>query len=96
MNRQLTAFQRTCETALASALRDVGRELERRELHGQAETFVRARVAGTGITVYIYEDEAQFHRKDKLAGLYERADFSSLDELQSAFVLGVLEAADDS
>ena len=63
---------------------------------GRIGIYVRASVLGTGIEVYIYEDEAQFHRDGKRAGVFEHQDFGDSDQLQKAFICAVLEAADDT
>lgn len=91
----LTDFQRSCEAALSSALMAKGLALTDRALAGKKETYITAKVS-PDITVYIYEDEAQFHRAGTLAGLYEHQDFAGPEQLQEAFVGGVLEAAHGS
>ena len=94
--RSLTQFQQTCESALRAALASEGLALAERTLAGETQTYIHGSVRGTDIEVYIYEDEAQFHRSGKLAGWYERPDFNDSAELQTAFIDGVLLAAHDS
>jgi len=96
VTRLLTEFQRTCENGLCSALAAEGFALKDRTLAGETETYIYASVPGTDIEVYIYEDEAQFHKHGKLAGLYDLPDFADSAELHTAFVVGVLEAAHNS
>jgi hypothetical protein len=91
----LTEFQRICERDLCSTLAAKHSGLTNRTVTGQSETYIHASVLGTDIEVYIYEDEAQFHRGGKLAGLYEHQDFDNADELKKALICGVLEAAYD-
>ncbi len=81
---------------LRSALAAKGSALSERTVAGESEIYVRASVLGTGIEVYIYEDEAQFHRDGKRAGVFEHQDFGDSDQLQKAFICAVLEAADDT
>jgi len=94
--RSLTDFQRNCEKALGSAFKGGGLSLTDRALAGQSETYIRASVRCTDIVVYIYENEAQFHRGGKRAGVYEHQDFDDADQLQKAFISGVLKAAHGS
>jgi hypothetical protein len=92
--RSLTEFQQKCEGELCSALAARCLALAHRTLAGETETYIRASVSGTDIVVYIYEDEAQFHRGGKVAGRFEHQDFSSADELMKAFIYGVILAND--
>ena len=92
--RVLTEFQQDCETELCSAQAARNQALTERILAGETETFIRASVSGTDIVVYIYEDEAQFHRGGKVAGRFEHQDFSNPDELRKAFIYGVIHAND--
>lgn len=92
-NRSLTDFQLSCEAALSLQLSAVGRSLAQRRLDGRRERYIHARISDSDITVFICADEAQFHRASgKYPGIYERADFGSLSELQDAFVRDVVEA----
>jgi hypothetical protein len=92
--RVLTEFQQGCEAELRSALAATHQTLTARMLAGETETYIRASVAGTDIVVYIYEDEAQFHRGGKVAGRFEHQDFSNADDLKKAFIYGVIHAND--
>jgi hypothetical protein len=66
-----------------------------RVLAGEFETYIQASVSGTDILVYIYRDEAQFHKAGKRAGTFEHQDFSNADQLRKAFICRVVEAAHD-
>lgn len=90
--RALTEFQQKCESELCPALAARGLALTDRTQAGELETYIRASVRGTNIVVYIYEDEAQFHRDGKRAAIFEHQDFSDATQLQKAFVCGVIEA----
>jgi hypothetical protein len=57
-----------------------------------AETFVRADVSDSNVSVYIYEDGAELQIDGKCEGSYERPDFRSLEHLQEQFVSDVVEA----
>lgn len=82
--RLLTDFQRSCESALLQALSSCRRSLMQRSLEGQRDTYIQARISDSDITVFIYEDEAQFHRDSgKRPGIYERPDFRSLQAADS-------------
>jgi len=91
-DRHLTAFQKSCESAIESALALVGAAVVNRELQGERETYIRAAVDGSDLILYIYEDEAQFHTSAGLAGLYESQSYTSWEDLQEAFVSGVVAA----
>src|SRR4051812_32627972 len=90
--RSLSAFQQQCESELSSALAAEGFVLADRIVAGESESYVRASVLGTDIEVYIYDDEAQFHRGEKRAAGFEHQDFENATQLQKAFVSGVVEA----
>jgi hypothetical protein len=94
--RSLTEFQQKCERELCSALAARGLALADRTLAGESETYIHASVPGTDIEVYIYEDEAQFHKDGKRAGVFEHQDFSDAAQLQKAFICGVIDATHDS
>ena len=92
----LTEFQQKCEGELCSALAARGLALADRTLAGESETYIHASVGGTAIEVYIYENEAQFHKDGKRAGVFEHQDFSDATQLQRAFISGVIDATHDS
>ena len=92
VSRRLTGFQEQCERELRSALAARGLALSDRIVAGESEAYVRASVRGTDIEVYIYEDEAQFHRGGRRAGVFEHQDFDDATQLQAAFVSGVIDA----
>jgi len=94
--RSLTDFQQKCERELCSALAARGLALADRTLAGEAETYVRATVRDTDIVVYIYEDEAQFHKGERRVGVFEHQDFDDAAQLQEAFIRGVIGATHDS
>ncbi len=70
----------------------MGMALTNGELLGTNETYIRASVGDSDLTVYIYVDEAQYHNTQGLTGLYECQDYSSPESLQQAFVSGVCAA----
>jgi hypothetical protein len=94
--RSLTKFQRECEEELISALSARGLALVGRTLAGESETYIHAVIRGADIEIYIYEDEAQFHKGGKRAGVFEHQDFSDAAQLQKAFIRGVIDATDES
>lgn len=89
---KLTSFQIRCEAVLTDALEQAGLELLDRCLGGIDETYVTARIAGTSLDVFIYEDEAQTHGGE-VALFFEAQDFRSPDLLISEFVRLTVAAA---
>ena len=88
--RSLTEFQETCERELGLALAARGSALAGRTLAGESETYIHAFVRDTDVEVYVYENEAQFHQGGKRAGIFEHQDFGTPEQLQAAFIRGVL------
>jgi hypothetical protein len=83
--RQLTSLQVTCEAALLEALSRTGLELLERRLDGIEETYVTARISGTSLEVFLYDDEAQTHG-DGVSLYFETPDYRSPEALVAEFV----------
>ena len=81
----LTDFQTKCEASLQALLTEQGRRLDARSIMGTTETYIRARISGTDLTVYVYEDEAQIHGSG-VTRRFEAPDYESSEELLRAFV----------
>lgn len=86
LERALTPFQIECEAHLVEALRRAGFGIVDRSLEGLNDPYVKARVEGTDLWVYIYQDEAGTEK-----GTLEVQDFPSPRDLQFAFADWVLE-----
>ncbi len=86
----LSAFQIACETALRAALEQHGSSLLDRSIQGENETYITARLAGTEISVYIYDDEASILGPG-VDRPFEVPDFDTPHELQTAFVTACLD-----
>jgi hypothetical protein len=56
------------------------------------ETFVRADVSDSNVSVYIYYDGVELQTDGKCRRSYELPDFRSLEHLQEQFVSDVVEA----
>jgi hypothetical protein len=82
---QLSEFQTACERKLQEILLSFGRRLENREIKGEKESYIEAKIENTGIYIWIYEDEAQF-RGDGLERRYEAPDYSASGDLIADFV----------
>jgi hypothetical protein len=76
MKQSLSPFQEQCEEKLSAALSAQGHHLIERVLAGKNETFIQAKVAGTDLEVYIYSDEAQFHKASILVSHFESPDYA--------------------
>lgn len=84
----LTEFQEVCERTLEELLATCGRKLERRQVvQGETQTYLTARIEGTGLHVWIYEDEAMFSGE----GLYCRYKTPDCDS--PGDLIGALSAA---
>src|SRR6266568_1597824 len=59
----LSSFQLMCEPALVRALRDVGIALVDRTVEGTKELYVKAQLAGTDWTLWIYVNGAEVSSK---------------------------------
>lgn len=104
---ELTDFQRSCEATLIAALSTMGRLLVERSVAPlrqsrvtrwiggvKHEIYVSARVSGSLLMVYIYEDGAELSAAGNRTHSYERVDFKSLQELQDRFVADVVAVLD--
>lgn len=86
----LTSFQTLCERKVSELLRSYGRRLENRrvgQVRGFVEPFISVcgRISGTDVTIYIYEDGAEFtnHGFDVR---FERPDYDTGEALIDAFI----------
>ncbi len=88
----LSTFQIKCESELVAALARLGARLTERERGGQRETYVRARIEGTDLAIYIYSDEAQIQGSN-VDLRFEAPDFASGDSLRATFIAKTCELA---
>ena len=89
---ELSSFQTRCEEALKVALAQFGARLVDRQVSGVGESYVRARIDGTDLEVYIYADEAQV-QGEGVDERFETPDFKTGDLLCEAFILKATELA---
>ena len=89
---ELTPFQTKCEIALQAAVVQAGARLVDREVSGARESYIRARIDGTDLEIYIYSDRAEVQGSG-LDERFESPDFRSLDLLCEAFVGKAVELA---
>jgi len=94
MAEPLSPFQHDCEGRLSRALQEIGLRLDERTVGivrglvfatDAPESYVEARIAGTELKVFIYEDGAEISGGG-IDDRFEQADYDSLDELATAFV----------
>jgi hypothetical protein len=83
--RPLTPFQVETEVALRDALAAIQVSLEQRTIEGERDTFVRAKLSGTPLEVFIYEDEAGVQGPG-VDLQFESPDYDSSQQLALAFV----------
>ncbi len=84
----MNEFQRTLETNLMKLVSGKGLYLVDRLVHQSTETgeiFISARIAGTFIEVWIYDEEAQFGGGE-IDCRFESPDYDTPEELISAFL----------
>jgi hypothetical protein len=98
---RLTDFQRETERLLRAHLERVGVVLEDYEVSGVREVFIRGRLSGTDLRVFIYEDGAEVssppgEKEHKVDDRFERPDFRSLAELSAAFVESAVRRATEA
>ena len=89
----LNAFQIETERTLVSQLRSRGLAFDESEVSGETESFVHARIAGTRVEVFVYEDGAGIYGPD-LEWRFDLEEFEDLDALRDAFVLAAVECAE--
>ena len=90
---ELTAFQAKCEGTLEASLAGIGARLVDRQLSGSHETYLRAKIDGTDLEVYIYANEAQVQSLG-VDERFESPDFDTSDLLCEAFVRKAVELAE--
>jgi hypothetical protein len=86
----LTEFQRLSEAAITELLDFRGCELEGRELIGNGELFIHARIKDHDIELWIYEDETEV-RSGRRRRNFESAVFKSETERIAAFIKSIEE-----
>jgi len=89
---ELSSFQTRCEAALTAALSRAGARLVERQITGVGESYIRAKIGGTSLEVYIYTDEAQV-QGESVDERFEAPDFKTGDLLSEAFIRKALELA---
>jgi hypothetical protein len=89
----LTAIQRRCETVLVRELAAVGCVLAERRIERPAagHEYIRARVEGTSVSVWIHDDTAGFDSPAR-DERFEEWDFATPDEFITAFCRAVVQA----
>lgn len=84
MNK-LTNFQKKCEHSLIQSLCLLNMELCDRNLDGDNEIFIYAKICNKQIELWIYENEAMFSGKD-FEFHFENPDYHDKDKLIDDFV----------
>ena len=82
----LSPFQVKCEAALVSALSSVGTILVDRTVDGMPQSYVKARLAGTDWTLWIYRNGAEVSSKASTLVRMEEWDAKTPEEFIAAFV----------
>ncbi len=82
---QLNIFQKSCEERLILALTSIGRKLSDRIVKGVTENYITAKVSGTSLDIYIYEDEAGIQGPDTDIR-FEAPDYDSPNDLIESFI----------
>ncbi len=83
---KLTTFQTKCEDRAKEFLSQYGIALQNRNLGGESEIYIHARLKDTEI--WIYEDEAMIYRDGKDIR-FESPDYDTEDQLIEAFISGL-------
>jgi hypothetical protein len=89
----ISLFQTKCEAAVTSALLPSGVELIDRTIEGEQERVIRARISGTGWTIWIYLDGAQVSSETATLIRLEQWDTKSPDELIDKLVASLTSSA---
>ena len=89
--RRLSPFQEETEAALDVALRQVGSALIDRSLEGRDETYIRGRVHGLDVEVFIYANGEAGVQGPGVDLRFEGPDYDSGSALSAAFVAATME-----
>ena len=89
--RELTKFQVKCEHNLVERLRTLGKSISNRTLGGKTETYITGTIEGTNISLWIYDDGADF-KAAKGGPMFEKPDYKSLDDLAKGFIGSIIKA----
>ena len=73
------------EVLLSGALGAIGSGLDERRVEGRSESFIRGRLRGTEVEVFIYNDEAQLQGPG-VDQRFEAPDYPSGEALAQAFI----------
>ncbi len=84
--KKLTTFQIKCEDKAMELLSRHGIVLQNRNLGGESEIYIHARLKDTEI--WIYEDEAMIYGNGKDIR-FESPDYDTEDQLIEAFISGL-------
>lgn len=82
----LSPFQLMCESAVVKALRSVGVALVNRTVEGKREPCVKAQLAGTDWTLWIYVNGAEVSSKTSTLVLMEEWNAKTPQEFIATFV----------
>ena len=87
---ELTPFQILCERKATELVQSYGRQLEDRRVgqvvgEVQPDIFVAGLISGTDVTIYIYEDGAEF-TSDRVDVRFEKPDYDTAEKLVAAFI----------
>lgn len=82
MTKNITDFQRKCEFALSTILKNKNLGLVNRKLNGQKEIYIYGEVKD--LEIWIYKDGAEIGGMN-IDKRFEKDDFKSEDELINAF-----------
>jgi hypothetical protein len=83
--KNMTKFQRDCESGLKKLLESEGHYLADSKIEGQSETIITGLISGTQYKIFIYEDEACILGANT-DFRFERPDYDSPEALQKALL----------
>ncbi len=86
----LSPFQVMCESAVLSGLQNVGLAVIGRTVEGTRERYIKAQIAGTDWTLWIYRDGAEVSSKTSDLVRMEEWDAKTPEEFIATFVRRVL------
>jgi hypothetical protein len=89
----LNGFQLATERSLVSLLESRSLTLAASEVSGETEICLHARIAGTRIEIFLYEDGAGIYGPD-LEWRFDLEEFEDLEALGEAFVVAAVECAE--
>jgi len=82
--RPINGFQLECRKRAAELLAQLGAQLEEERKNGKRETYITARVSGTDLVLWIYDDETEISGPG-VDDRFESPDYDTSEELISAF-----------